>query len=326
MQRKFDQTLSNFMPLLAPLSVLAGVVFATPLTSAVFLVPWIFAAITLVGSLSSNFTDLKQVLRHPLPLFVCFAVLHVVTPLIAWGAGKLMFPNDALTVTGIVLVFVIPTGVMSFLWVSMFKGNIALTLSLILLDTLLSPIIVPLSLEWLVGAEVAIDLAAMMQGLLWMIVLPSLLGMAFNQFARQSAVKKWRQRLSPFSKLMLCTVIMLNGSVVAPYFRMLDLHLLGVIGAMFVLANIGYLCGWLAAKLFRWERGTTIALTMNGGMRNISAGAVLAMSYFPPAVTLPVVACMLFQQVLASLYTAVIRLKYGFGEAGGSTIQQKIGG
>src|SRR5690606_3178524 len=109
-------------------------------------------------SLSSNFTDLKQVLRHPLPLFVCFAVLHVVTPLIAWGAGKLMFPNDALTVTGIVLVFVIPTGVMSFLWVSMFKGNIALTLSLILLDTLLSPIIVPLSLEWLVGAEVAIDL------------------------------------------------------------------------------------------------------------------------------------------------------------------------
>jgi predicted Na+-dependent transporter len=35
-------------------------------------------------------------------------------------------------------------------------------------------------------------------------------------------------------------------------------------------------------------------------MRNISAGAVIATTYFPPQVAVPVVVGMLFQQVLAS--------------------------
>ncbi|MNC65135.1 hypothetical protein D3C75_1153990 [compost metagenome] len=36
-------------------------------------------------------------------------------------------------------------------------------------------------------------------------------------------------------------------------------------------------------------------------MRNISAGAVLAVSYFPAPVAVPVVLGMVFQQLLASL-------------------------
>ncbi|MCY9341001.1 bile acid:sodium symporter family protein, partial [Bacillus haynesii] len=38
------------------------------------------------------------------------------------------------------------------------------------------------------------------------------------------------------------------------------------------------------------------------GMRNISAGAVLATGFFPPQVAVPVVIGMLFQQVLAALF------------------------
>lgn len=48
----------------------------------------------------------------------------------------------------------------------------------------------------------------------------------------------------------------------------------------------------------------------SGGMRNISAGAVLAVSYFPPAVAVPVVLGMLFQQTLASIYGFAINRYY----------------
>ena len=49
-------------------------------------------------------------------------------------------------------------------------------------------------------------------------------------------------------------------------------------------------------------QGEIVAIVYTGGMRNISAGAVLAISFFPPAVAVPVVIGMLFQQVLAALF------------------------
>jgi bile acid:Na+ symporter, BASS family len=42
-------------------------------------------------------------------------------------------------------------------------------------------------------------------------------------------------------------------------------------------------------------------MTFSSGMRNISAGAVIAVSFFPAAVAVPVIVGMLFQQILASL-------------------------
>ncbi|MGE1198271.1 hypothetical protein ACQJ18_26655 [Priestia megaterium] len=47
-----------------------------------------------------------------------------------------------------------------------------------------------------------------------------------------------------------------------------------------------------------------------GGMRNISAGAVLAISFFPHPAAVPVVIGMLFQQILAAFYGQLIKLVY----------------
>ena len=45
-------------------------------------------------------------------------------------------------------------------------------------------------------------------------------------------------------------------------------------------------------------------------MRNISAGAVLAASYFPPEVMFPVMIGTLFQQVLAATYGVLLKKYY----------------
>lgn len=69
---------------------------------------------------------------------------------------------------------------------------------------------------------------------------------------------------------------------------------------------MGYLIAFLIGNFLKFDRETTVALTFTGGMRNISIGAVLAVSYFPPSVAIPVVLAMLFQQVLASIYGVII--------------------
>ncbi|WP_419958884.1 hypothetical protein [Psychrobacillus sp. BM2] len=50
---------------------------------------------------------------------------------------------------------------------------------------------------------------------------------------------------------------------------------------------------------------TTLVFT--GGMRNIASGVIVATTYFPSKVAMPVVFGMLFQQVLASVFSKVLQ-------------------
>ncbi|GGD89574.1 bile acid:sodium symporter family protein [Paenibacillus nasutitermitis] len=306
MLQQFNHRLERILPLITPASVLIGVLLGQHLAGFTFLTTWVFAFMTFSGSISSSFREFIKVLTQPVPLFMTLLILHVIMPLIALGTGHLFYAGDPYTMTGFILAMAIPTGITSFVWVAIYKGNTALTLSIILIDTILSPLVVPYTLSVLVGAQVEMDIYAMMRGLLMMIVLPSLLGMGLNQWTKGGIRDHWGPRLSPFSKIGMGIVVAINSSVVSPYLRHFDARLLRIALTTLLLASLGYILGWLIAKLMRWEKDLVIALTFNGGMRNISAGAVLAVSYFAPPVALPVVLGMLFQQSLASLFGYLI--------------------
>lgn len=313
---KYNRLLEKWMPLITPTSVVIGVLLSFWLNSLTFLVPWIFAVMTFSGSLGTNFHDLKKVLLHPLPLMLCILLLHVVMPLIAFCTSSMVFRGDFLTVSGFVLAFIIPTGIISLMWVTINNGNTALTLSIILIDTLLSPIIVPFGMKLFVGEDVQMDTYGMMRGLMWMVVIPSLIGMLLNQRTQGKIKDQIGKPLTFFTKFGLMAVIMINSSVAAPYFKNWNTKLFIIAGTVLLLAASGYAIGWFAARLLKWNREMIISMTLNSGMRNISAGAVLAIAYFPSAVSMPVIAGMLFQQMLAASYTLMLRKAYG--------IQQKM--
>ncbi|WP_342429751.1 bile acid:sodium symporter family protein [Neobacillus sp. FSL H8-0543] len=302
MQQKINHLLEKLMPLITPISVVIGVVFSAFLKDFSYLIPWIFAFMTFAGSLSSNIKSLTEVITRPIPIVVGMSILHVIMPLWAWSVGHIAFQGDVYTITGMILGMVIPTGITSFIWVSIHKGNIPMTLSLILIDTILSPLIVPFSISLLIGTKIEMDSLSIMHGLLGMIVIPSLAGMLLNQLSKGKVTKTLSPRLAPFSKISLGFVVMLNGAVVAPYLKIIDLKLISITLVVFLIALSGYLFSFLIGKVMKFDRATVTSLTFLGGMRNISAGAVIAVSYFPAAVAVPVVVGMLFQQVLASLY------------------------
>ena len=300
MMQKLNKQLEKIMALITPVSVVMGVLLSAYLKDFSFLIPWIFAFMTFAGSLSSNFQSLKEVMIHPFPIFLAMLILHALMPLWAWGVGHIAFSGDVYTITGLILGMVIPTGITSFIWVSIYKGNIPLVLSIILIDTLLSPILVPFSLSLFVGQRVELDFISIMKGLLGMIVIPSIIGMLLNQATKGKINDQLGSRLAPFSKMSIGIVVMLNGSVVAPYLKNINLKLISITLTVFFIALTGYLFSFLLGRLMKRDRDTVITLTFSGGMRNISAGAVLAVSFFPAAVAVPVVVGMLFQQVLAS--------------------------
>ena len=68
----------------------------------------------------------------------------------------------------------------------------------------------------------------------------------------------------------------------------------------------GYYLSFIIGRIFKQKKDTVVAMTFLGGMHNISAGALVAVSYFPAKVAVPVVIGMLFQQILASTYGHIV--------------------
>ncbi len=123
MLKTINLQLEKRMPFLTPISVIIGLLLASLLDSWVLMVPWIFAFITLSSSVGIKLEKLKNAIMHPGPIFLSLFIIQVVMPCLALGVGHLFFSTDQLTIVGLIIAFIIPTGVISLMWVSIYKGN-----------------------------------------------------------------------------------------------------------------------------------------------------------------------------------------------------------
>ena len=288
------------MPILTPLSLVVGVLLESIGQQLLFLVVWLFALMTFISSMSMKFSDMKVFIRYPKTILLLIAFLHILMPLWAFTLSSFIF-QDELLIIGFVLSVAVPTGVTSIIWVTISKGNLPLSLAIVLIDTLLAPIIMPLLIEIVAGQSVQIDTKGLIIDLIWMVVLPSILGVLLNERTKGKAFTTLNPILSPISKLCLFAVVMINSSSIAPFIKNITKELFIVIVVVLFIALSGYVFAFLLSKFFyNGKHEIRSAFLFTAGMRNISLGVVIATTYFPSKVAMPVVFGMLFQQILAS--------------------------
>lgn len=306
MVQKINQFIQRWMPILTPLSLVIGVLLEKAGSHLLFLVPILFALMTFISSLGLKFRDIKVFKQYPKTILFIIAFLHILMPLWAYCLADWIFDDRLLTI-GFILSVAVPTGVTSVIWVTISKGNLPLTLAIILIDTLLAPIIMPLLLHFIVDATIQLETTALVFDLIWMIVLPSILGIIANEWSKGMLQIRFGQSLSLISKLCLFGVIMINSSAIAPYVKNINGELALVIGVVFLLAVSGYGLALIIGKLIWKSKADQASFVFNGGMRNIAVGVVIATTYFPSKVAMPVVFGMLFQQVLASIFYKILQ-------------------
>lgn len=161
-------------------------------------------------------------------------------PLWAYFLAEIIFDDRLLTI-GFILSVAVPTGVTSVIWVTLSKGNLPLCLAIILIDTLLAPLLMPMTIHLVVGETIKFATTSLIVDLIWMIVLPSVLGMVMNEWMKGKVDEQYGKQLSLVSKLCLFSIIMINSSAIAPYVKNINAELAGVIGLVLFLAVSGYL-------------------------------------------------------------------------------------
>lgn len=303
---QINQFLGKYFPCFVLLSVCLGVLFPAFFDPLDHIVVGLFAFMTFANSLGGGFRELGHILLHPLPALTTLALLHVVMPVLTLGLGTLLFPDKPLFTTGLVLEYAIPTGVATLMWVGMCGGNASLCLSIVLLDTLASPVVIPLTLKVLLGSVVEMDTMGMMQDLLVMVAIPALVAMILYQATKGRVAHTVKPVLAPIAKVTLLVIIISNATGCAPFLRHMNKTLVLVMVVVFLLCLLGFLAGYWSGRLLKQDYPTIQTMSLNTGLRNISAGAVLASQYFPADVMFPVAFTPIFLQLTTSLIVKVL--------------------
>ncbi|WP_414051001.1 bile acid:sodium symporter family protein [Macrococcus animalis] len=295
-----NKFLQKYIALLTICSLLLGVIFDDFGKYFLFVVPFLFAFMTFSGSINMKFSDLNIFYKAPKDILFCMVVLHLIMPLLSYLIANAIF-DDQLLIIGFVMLMCVPTGVTSIIWINVGRGDMPLGLAVVLLDTFLAPIVIPATMHLVSGKAVKIQTADLIIDLILMIVVPTIIAILLNELSRGTVPKIIGTKLNPFSKLALFSIIFVNGGAIAPYMKAFTWELLLIIVVVFIVVVCGYLVSIVLSRFMQHSYPRHVSITFLCGMRNISTGVIVATTYFPAKVAMPVAFGMLFQQLLASI-------------------------
>jgi BASS family bile acid:Na+ symporter len=123
-----------------------------------------------------NFAD---VIRMPRGVIVGIVCQFTIMPVIGFSIAKTFgFPPEI--AAGIILVGSSPSGLASNVMSFIARANLALSVTLTAVATLLAPVMTPLLMKWLAGQYVPIDFLSMMLSIINIVILPIVAGLIFH--------------------------------------------------------------------------------------------------------------------------------------------------
>jgi len=287
-------------------ALVTGYLLKIPDSSLVrFFLVALFAYMTFVTSLGTSLQSFIQVLSKPWVPLWALLLIHIVTPLMAWLVGIIFYADSPSIQLGLLVGAAIPVGVTSIIWTALAKGNIQITLVAVTLDTLIVPVLLPAYYQIIVGQAVVINYISLVVQLLLMVTIPSIVGMLLYDWTNGKTAHFSRGIGGVSSKLALFIIMILNASLVAPDFNW-SLDTVKLMTVVLVMVISGYVLGYVGALcIAKSSRDIMMAMIYSVGMRNISCGLVIAITYFPPAVAVPIILGMIFQQPIAAIIPTV---------------------
>lgn len=296
--------IERFMPLL--ILAVAGAALCCPQTGL-----WIdsaaispLLAVVMFGmGMNMSWKDVEPVLKQPKNILCGCASQFLIMPALAMLLGK-GFGLDTALLTGVVLVGACPGGTASNVITFLARGDIALSVGMTTVNTLLAPLVTPFIVWLLLRTSVEVDAPAMFRTIALVVLAPIALGLLLHRFTdRHPGI---RQVMPSFSVLAIAAII----SCIVSHQASQLLATGGVILCVVLLHNLGgFACGYLLARLLRLNTAQSTALSIEVGMQNSGLATALAQSSFPTLAmaTVPGVLFSVWHNLSGSLLAALLR-------------------
>lgn len=279
---KFSQFVGRTFAVWAALFALIG--FLSPETFKWVLpyIPWLLGIIMFGMGMTLSPADFKILAQHPKAVLIGVAAQFIIMPLVAYGlAVSLALPAEI--AIGVILVGSCPGGTASNVITYLARGNVALSVAITSVSTLIAPILTPAVFYLLANQWLEISAASMFVSILKIVLLPIVLGLLAHMLLKKQT--EAANGLLPLVSVL--SIVLIIGAIIgASKPKIIESGLL--IFAVVVLHNgIGYLLGFLTAKLCKLPYDAQKTLAIEVGMQNSGLGAALAAAYFTPLAAVP---------------------------------------
>jgi len=254
--------------------------------------------------LTLRWQDFKQVWQHRLVVGLGVGIQFLIMPFAAWLLSMSFGLSLELTI-GMMLVGATAGGTASNVMAYLAKGDIALSVSMTLVSTLVAVLMLPV-LTWLyLGQAVEVPTLSMLMMLLKMIAAPLIIGMLINTFFHNQ-LKKVLGFLPLFSMLVILLIIAI---VVALNANNLTTVVWTLVFAVILHNLIGLFSGyWLTLKLgYDSVIARTVAIEV--GMQNSGLSVALALQYFSAASALPGALFSIWHNLSGSVFASYWQFK-----------------
>ena len=245
-------------------------------------IPFLLGVIMFGMGMTLSGSDFKNALRRPREVAAGVLAQFTIMPLVAYGlALGLKLPPDL--AVGVVLVGACPSGTASNVVTYLARGDVALSVSMTSIATLLAPVLTPMLTLGLAGQWIPVSAGALFLSIVKIVVLPVAAGVLAHRF-----LSKIVAQLTPLLPLVSVSAIVLIVAFVVS--ANLD-RILATAATVFVavaLHNLfGLGLGFALARALGMEESKTRAVTIEVGMQNSGLAVSLAALHFNPAAAIP---------------------------------------
>jgi BASS family bile acid:Na+ symporter len=226
--------------------------------------------------------DFSEVVRRPRDVAIGVAGQFVIMPGLAWLLCKLLQLPPEIAV-GVILVGCCPGGTASNVMTFLARGDVALSVTVTSVTTLLAPLVTPALIFLLASQWIEVSAAAMFWSIVQVVILPIVLGIAAQSLLREK-VKGFVNVLPLVSVVAIVAIV---AAVVAGNQARIATSGLMIFAVVVLHNGLGLLLGYWLAKLTGLSVAKRKAISIEVGMQNSGLGAALATAHFSPLAAVP---------------------------------------
>lgn len=220
-------------------------------------------------------SEFKIVFTRPKDVIIGCMAQFTIMPLIAWALTQLFQLPQELAI-GVILVGACPGGTASNVITYLAGGDLALSVGMTGVSTILAPFMMPFITWLLAGTMVDVSITNMMISIMQVVILPIVLGLLIKHYFPQFT-KRLSVGLPAFSSIIITLIIACIVSVNSVQLQAVGFLVLVVVA----LHNLsGFALGYLLGKLLKLPHNKRTAISIEVGMQNSGLACSLAQQHF----------------------------------------------
>lgn len=220
-------------------------------------------------------SDFAVVFRRPKDVVIGAVLQFTLMPLIAY-ALTVVFRLPAELAVGVILVGTCPGGTSSNVMTYLSHGDVALSVSMTAVSTILAPIMTPLLTLLYAGKTVDVNVAAMFISVVEVVLLPIVIGFVVNYFFSKFTQKA----VKALPLVSTVAIVMIVAAVVSANSARIMTSGALILAVVICHNLLGYASGYGLAKLLRLDTTKCRAISIEVGMQNSGLATSLATTHF----------------------------------------------